>query len=285
MAGVDIAHLRNWLGRSRDDEDLISLRQARLMAATVEYHAAQSLLPGGDLPPLWHWTYFLEGVPESKLGQDGHPARGGFIPPVPLPNRMWAGGRVAFLAPLSIGTTLRKRSSIMAVDHKLGSSGDLVFVTVLHEILSPQGELLIREEQDLVFKGAAPPAPRQDVQPASRPAQHSRSYLPTATMLFRYSALTFNSHRIHYDADYCRTTEGYRAPVVHGPLNATMLASYTEEVTGRRLTRFEYRGMAPALLGEPITLCADVEQERVSLRALLADGTLCMKAEAVVATK
>lgn len=280
--GIDLEYLRGWLGRTRDDEDLIALRHAVLMAATVEYHAAEALRTGGSLPPLWHWSYFLEGVAESGLGSDGHPARGGFMPPVPLPNRMWAGGRVTFLAPVCVGATVRKRSSIIRLEHKLGSTGDLVFVTVLHELQSQQGEPLIREEQDLVFKGAAPAARTPAPPAAAAAARFSKRYLPTATMLFRYSALTFNSHRIHYDADYCRDVEGYRSPVVHGPLNATMLAAFAEEASGKRLTQFDYRGLAPALLGDTITLNADIAGNRVTLYAALDNGTVCMRAEAEV---
>ena len=134
-------HLRSWIGRSRSDEDEVSIRHARLMAATVDYFAPERLSSEGNLPPLWHWIYFLEGLPPGELGGDGHPARGGFLPPVPLRNRMWAGGRVSFLAPVPMGAHVRKTSRILTVDHKQGRSGDLVFVTVLHE-----PELLIFDE-------------------------------------------------------------------------------------------------------------------------------------------
>lgn len=280
MSKIDLDYLRTWIGKSRTDEDLIACRHARLLAATIDYSAPETISDGERLPPLWHWAYFLEGLPARELGSDGHPARGGFMPPVPLPNRMWAGGRVSFIAPLIIGATVRKTSSILNVNHKAGQSGDLVFVTVLHELQSPQGELFIREEQDLVYKDSTPPA-----RPPSAPAveTHSRfttTYTPNSTMLFRYSALTFNGHRIHYDVDYCRETEGYQNLVIHGPLNATMLAGYAEKISGRRLREFSYRGLSPALLGNSITIHADVENDGVTLSATLDDGTICMKAEA-----
>lgn len=278
-------HLRSWIGKSRSDEDHISLRHARLMAATIDYFAPESLGEGGCLPPLWHWLYFLEGLPPGELGRDGHPARGGFLPPVPLGNRMWAGGRVSFLAPVPMGTCVRKTSRILKVDHKQGRSGDLVFVTVLHELWSSQNEPLVREEHDIVYKDVSTPASPKPPEVAEPAGQFTRTFTPTSTTLFRYSALTFNGHRIHYDADYCREVEGYRNLVIHGPLNATLLAGFAEEISARRLAVFNYRGVSPAVLGETITLHADLQGDRVELRATLSNGALCMQAEAVVASR
>jgi 3-methylfumaryl-CoA hydratase len=281
MNNIDLEYLRTWIGKSRTDEDLISGRHALLMAATVDYPAPERIACGENLPPLWHWTYFLEGLPARELGPDGHPARGGFMPPVPLPNRMWAGGRVTFQSPILIGSTIRKESSILKVDHKVGNSGDLVFVTVLHELKSLQGEPLIREEQDIVYKDSTPPGrPPASATAVEQSARFTKTFTPTSTMLFRYSALTFNGHRIHYDADYCRETEGYDNLVIHGPLNATMLACYAEEVGGNPLRSFSYRGLAPALLGNAITLHATVLERCVTLYATLDNGTICMQAEA-----
>jgi len=282
MGEIDLEHLRTWIGKSRTDEDLISARHAQLMAATVDYPSAERVRDGEFLPPLWHWIYFLEGLPSRELGRDGHPARGGFLPPVPLANRMWAGGRVSFLAPLRIGSVARKESSIRNVEHKTGRSGNLVFVTVLHELKSPQGELLIREEHDIVYKDATPAAKSAPVPPLATPAQFRRAWMPTTTTLFRYSALTFNGHRIHYDADYCRQVEAYPNLVIHGPLNATLLASFAEEVSGRRLRDFSYRGLSPALLGDSITLHANVLGERVVLHATRDKDNVCMQAEATL---
>ncbi|KAF0166509.1 MAG: hypothetical protein FD157_457 [Rhodocyclaceae bacterium] len=282
MGKIDLNHLRTWIGKSRSDEDLISARHARLMAATVDYPAAGRICDGEALPPLWHWIYFLDGLPSRELGRDGHPARGGFLPPVPLANRMWAGGRLSFLAPVRIGSIARKESSILNVEHKSGRSGDLVFVTVLHELKSPQGDLLIREEHDIVYKDANAPGKSAAVAPPAMPAQFSRTYAPTTTTLFRYSALTFNGHRIHYDADYCRDVEAYPNLVIHGPLNATMLASHAEEVSGRRLRDFNYRGLSPALLGDSITLHANLLGDSVVLYATRNTDTVCMQAEAML---
>ncbi len=280
MSEIDLKHLRSWIGKTHCDTDLIAARHARLMAATVDLANPQRIHDGAALPPLWHWIYFLEGLPPSELGRDGHPARGGFLPPVPLANRMWAGGRVAFAAPLPIGSTVHKHSSILNVDHKQGRSGDLVFVTVLHEIRSEQNQLLIHEEHDIVYKG--PTAPGATPKPAHTPApgQFTKTVTPTSTTLFRYSALTFNGHRIHYDLDYCRNVEGYNNLVIHGPLTATLLANFAEEVGASRVLDFSYRGLSPALIGDSITLHADLDGKQVALRAVLGDGTISMQAEA-----
>lgn len=277
---IDLNYLSRWIGKTRTDEDLLSVRHARLMAAAIEYAAPEKICEGERLPPLWHWIYFLEGVPASELGHDGHPARGGFMPPVLLPNRMWAGGRMEFISPVIIGTTLRKESSILKVDHKRGNSGDLVFVTVLHELKTVQGDLLIREEQDIVFKDSTGSGNNSGILAAAPSAQFTKTYTPTSTTLFRYSALTFNGHRIHYDVDYCRNEEGYRNLVIHGPLNATMLAGYAEEISGKSLREFSYRGLSPALLGDSITLHAVVQDGRIFLAAMLGNGAVCMQAEA-----
>jgi 3-methylfumaryl-CoA hydratase len=280
---IDLEHLRTWIGRSRADQDVISARHARLMAATVDHPQPDRIRDGEPLPPLWHWIYFLEGLPPGELGRDGHPARGGFLPPVPLANRMWAGGRLSFIRPVPIGATLRKESQILKVDHKAGRAGDLVFVTVQHELKSSAGELLVREEHDIVYKDAAPPPPRRETSiPRSDDAPGKR-FVPTATTLFRYSALTFNGHRIHYDQDYCRNVEGYANLVIHGPLIATMLAGFAGEAGPRQLREFSYRALSPALLGEALALSASLDGDRALLAARRDDGTICMQAEGALA--
>ena len=279
MTAIDLAYLRTWIGRSHNDEDVITSRHARLMAATVDYPHPDRIRDGEPLPPLWHWIYFLEGLPPGELGRDGHPARGGFLPPVPLANRMWAGGRLAFIAPVPIGARVNKASRVLAVDLKTGRAGDLVFVTVLHELTAMSGELLVREEHDIVYKNASPAAlGTGDAEPLPADA-HCRPFVPTSTTLFRYSALTFNGHRIHYDQDYCRNVEGYPNLVIHGPLTATMLANFAEEAGGRHLREFSYRGLRPALLGEALTLVAEITGTTAVVSARLANGATCMRAE------
>jgi 3-methylfumaryl-CoA hydratase len=258
------------------------------MAATVDHRAPSEVRDGEALPALWHWIYFLEGLPAHELGSDGHPARGGFLPPVPLANRMWAGGRVRFVAPVPIGATVLRRSTVLGVDHKRGRTGDLVFVTVRHELESATGQPLVHEEHDIVYKGPSrASAGAVETRPPSASAlgapAATRTFVPTSTTLFRYSALTFNGHRIHYDADYCRDVEGYPSLVVHGPLVATLLANAAEELGGRRLGGFDYRALAPAFLGDTITLGATLDAGRIELVATLHDGRACMRAEASLA--
>jgi 3-methylfumaryl-CoA hydratase len=228
---IDLPHLRRWIGRHQEDQDVLSVRHARLMAATLGLEP-EALHEGARLPPLWHWLYFLEARLPAELGRDGHPARGGFLPPVPLANRMWAGGRVAFLAPLPLGATVAKRSEVTAVEHKTGRSGELVFVTVRHELFH-EGARALAVEHDIVHRD-----PGKEGRPA-RPlgaagaAQHQKPFVPTSTAPLRCSALTFDGHRIHHDADHRRGVEGYADLVVHGPLCATLLAGCAEEVTGK----------------------------------------------------
>ncbi|MDO8597347.1 MAG: MaoC family dehydratase N-terminal domain-containing protein [Sulfuricaulis sp.] len=280
MSTVDIAHLRQWIGKTQTDRDLLSVRHAGLMAATLGLPPA-NFMAGTPLPPLWHWIYFLTGLPPAELGRDGHPARGGFLPPVPLENRMWAGGSLEFHATIPLGATVERRSSILSVEHKQGRSGELVFVAVLHQLLYA-GELAISEVHDLVYKdptstSAGVPA---TATPAMPIAQHSQAFYPDSTTLFRYSALTFNGHRIHYDADYCRSVESYPNLVIHGPLNATMLAAFAEKLSGRRLKTFRYRGLRPSLLGNSLTVNAAEDGAGLLLWIGLPDGSVAMRAEA-----
>ena len=279
MSILELDRLRQWVGRETSDTDVLSVRHARLMAATLGLSQGE-LEQGSPLPPLWHWIYFLEGLPPDGLGRDGHPARGGFLPPVPLPNRMWAGGTVQFNEPVHLDSQAEKRSRIQAVEHKQGRSGDLVFVTVLHEILQ-EGTIKIRETHDIVYKGAAGTSGTAPAAPMSAP-ERSRTVRPNSTMLFRYSALTFNGHRIHYDMDYCRNVEGYPNLVIHGPLCATLLAGFAQEVGGRPVKEFRYRGVQPSLLGTELTLnaCDATSDGEMALWVALPGGTVSMRAQA-----
>jgi 3-methylfumaryl-CoA hydratase len=278
MSSIDITHLQQWVGRETLADDVLSVRHARLMAATLGLSQAPFDM-GAPLPPLWHWLYFLEGLPPAELGRDGHPARGGFLPPVPLANRMWAGGDVQFSASLPLGAPVLKRSTILTVEHKQGRTGELVFVTVLHEVLH-EGTVAISEKQDIVYKDPTPPG-RTTPSPAMPAALHRSDFVPTSTTLFRYSALTFNGHRIHYDVDYCRDVEGYSNLVVHGPLNATMLAAHAQQAAGRPLKRFQYRGLQPSLLGNALTVnAAPNEEGGMTVWVALPDGAVSMRAEA-----
>jgi len=275
---VDLDYLRTWIGRDTISEDTLSVRHARLMAATLGL-PQEDVVAGAPLPPLWHWLYFLQGLSPSELGRDGHPARGGFLPPVPLANRMWAGGQLTFHAPLALGTTVRKRSAVRSVEHKRGRSGDLIFVTVRHEMLGGD-QVAITEDHDIVYKPPTPPGSARQL-PATMPAPvHTESFEATSTMLFRYSALTFNGHRIHYDVDYCREVEGYDNLVVHAPLQATLLAGLAARLDARPLKRFRYRAVQPNLLGTPLTVNAAPGGEGFVVWTALPDGGVSVQAEA-----
>ena len=241
----------DWVGHAAERAEVIELAPAVRMAALLDWQIAPQ--PGDALPPLWHWLYHADPAPTASLGRDGLPARGGFLPPVPLPRRMWAGGRVSFAAPLRIGETARKTSRVKSIQEKQGRSGALAFVTVEHVIDGPAGEA-VREEHDIVYRGApdpsAPTRPPEAGPPADAVWRHD--HVMDEAALFRYSALTYNPHRIHYDVDFCRDEEGYPGLVVHGPLLATLLAELCRANAGERaLRRFDYRAVAPVFAHQP----------------------------------
>jgi hydroxyacyl-ACP dehydratase HTD2-like protein with hotdog domain len=268
------------VGRTETREDVFDARLAEGLAATLGVPT-----PEGALPPLWHWVLFQDWRQPDGIGADGHPKRGGFLPALPdLARRMWAGGRLSFGdAGLHVGDRVRRVSTIRAVNEKQGGSGRLVFVTVRHELSNARGQVLT-EEQDLVYRSAegaavkpAPPAPEFG-------AEVTRRMTPDTVMLFRYSALTGNGHRIHYDADYARGEEGYPGLVVHGPLQATLLAAAVlEAAPGRRLARFAFRGLLPCFAGLPLTILARAQGEAARAETRDASGATCMSADASLA--
>ncbi|MFT4195058.1 MaoC family dehydratase N-terminal domain-containing protein [Ottowia sp.] len=268
-----------WVGRTEESADQITATPIRLMQATLDAAHPAALPP--HLPPLWHWLYFLPGERQSNIGPDGHPRRGGFLPPVSLPRRMWAGGRLQLLRPLAVGEAVRRVSLIKSVNTKEGRSGQLVFVTVRHEV-SGAGGVAIREEQDIVYRDA--PAPGAPVpQPAAAPTDehHSRTITPDPVLLMRYSALTFNGHRIHYDRPYAMQEEGYPGLVVHGPLIATLLMEELRRAHPARAVRsFEFKAMSPLFDTAPFSVNGKVEGGRASLWARGPQGQLAMQASA-----
>lgn len=275
---ADIEELRTWVGNARVVVDIITAKWCDLMYQTLDSETVPSL--GDPLPPLWHWIYFLESVPLSQLGRDGHPQRGGFLPPVDLPRRMWAGSRVGFASPILIGDTVTKTSTISAVAMKEGSSGPLCFVTVNHE-LSVDGRLCLSEEQDLVYRQDPDPnAPKPEPKPAPTIADWSVIIKPSPVQLFRYSALTFNGHRIHYDRTYAGEVEGYPGLVVHGPLTATLLADLAASSEDQPLSRFEFRALSPLFDSEPFSINGKANGSNISLWATTPGGGLAMTAEA-----
>ena len=260
-------------GRTEDRTDVVARGLVRGMAATLDMAE-----PQGALPPLWHWMLFADWTPASGLGPDGHPKRGGFLPPVhDLPRRMWAGGRIQFHAPLHAGDAVTRRSTILSVTEKAGGSGALVFVTVRHEISNLAGPVLT-EEQDIVYRGTEGDAVKPGVPAPPIAAAAAREMFPDPVLLFRYSALTGNGHRIHYDADYVRDVEGYPGLIVHGPLQATWMAMLAAELGP--LARFSFRGRRPAVAGSAMQVEAWHGDTGVNLRTRDATGAVCMTAEA-----
>ncbi len=235
-----------WIGRRETVHDQLSRNLLMRIAATF---GEATPAHGEALPPLWQWCFFQEPVAESGLGADGHPARGGFLPPADDRNRMWAGGRVEFFEPLRAGGEAQRETQILQVEEKHGRSGALLFVTLRHDYRQ-DGTLCIREEQDIVYRQPSPPkAGSGEALPAG---QWREAVEPTPTLLFRYSAVTFNGHRIHYDWPYVTETEGYSGLVVHGPLIATLnLRAFCRAHPEARLRRFAYRGLRPLIAPQP----------------------------------
>jgi 3-methylfumaryl-CoA hydratase len=268
----------DWIGNQDSAMDMISLRPARFMQATLDRDP--DLREGDVLPPLWHWLYFHDAKPERDLGRDGHPKKGGFLPPVALPRRMWAGGRFTFERPVKIGVMAEKRSSVLNVVEKTGRSGDLCFVTVQHEIFQNE-KLCLTEEHDIVYReDPGPNAPKRDIPRAPQSSEFSRDVQPTEVMLFRYSALTFNGHRIHYDVDYARAIEGYDGLVFHGPLTATLLIDLACSKTGAFPKSFSFRGVSALAGMNAFKIQGHQTDNAVDLWAKTATGDLAMSARA-----
>lgn len=280
---LDIDQLRKWVGKSEQCAEQIAPFPSRALAATLDredppYEA------GSALPPLWQWMHFLTISPLREAGADGHPKRGGFLPPVPLPRRMWAGSRLEFIQPLRIGETATKTSTILKVDHKSGRTGDLVFVTVRHAYACSSG-LAINEEHDIVYRDApAPGTPAPSPPPARSDATWRRAIHPDPVLLFRYSALTFNSHRIHYDLPYVTGEEGYAGLIVHGPLIATlMLDLVRREQPGATVKSFSFRAVSPVISGAPFEVQGKPNGNEVELWAVNGSGGLAMEGKATLA--
>ena len=249
MMDTDVAHLRHWIGRTEERADLVTARLVHGLLATLDRD-------GDTVPPAIHWCLAPAIARELLLGPDGHPERGEFLPPVPLPRRMWAGGAIEFFDALRIGDQVTRRSRIADVQAKIGRSGTLCFVTVDHDYATARGPTL-KERQDIVYREADSPT-RRDAAPESRPTPRwRRTMTADAVMLFRYSALTFNGHRIHYDRTYCREVEHYPGLVVHGPLQATLLIEHAVATRGEaRPRRFTFRAMRPLFDGTAFSINA-----------------------------
>ncbi|AZC95276.1 FAS1-like dehydratase domain-containing protein [Pseudomonas chlororaphis] len=263
-----------WIGRSQQARDLLSDNLLKRIAATLGEPVPAH---GAALPPLWQWCFFQEPLAESALGGDGHPARGGFLPPAANRNRMWAGGRLEFFEPLRAGFDAHCVSTISHVEEKTGRTGALLFVTVRHEY-SQDGRLAIREEQDIVYREPSPP--KQGSGEALIQGDWREAVEPSPTLLFRYSAVTFNGHRIHYDFPYVTETEGYPGLVVHGPLIATLsLRAFCRAHPGARLRRFSYRGLRPLIAPQSFEVGGRIVRPGVAELWAGNDGGLAQRGE------
>lgn len=279
ISGLDYS---DTIGREETREEIIASARVRALAATLDLDA----VPGsGGLPPAWHWLYFNPFERRSILGTDGHPLRGGFLPDVALPRRMWAGSRIEYFRPILLDEPASKKSVIEKAVTKSGKAGALVFVTVRHEI-SSGNNLCIREEQDIVYRGSSSGSSAVEAPPAPDAAEWSEEFTPDPVLLFRYSALTSNGHRIHYDHPYATGEEGYPDLVVHGPLTATLLHGLACRAhPAQRLARFSFRAVSPLYASKSFHIEAkQISPTELMLWARHADGGLAMKADAVFDT-
>ncbi|WP_280151400.1 MaoC family dehydratase N-terminal domain-containing protein [Piscinibacter sp. XHJ-5] len=279
-----LSSLRDWTGRTERRSDEATAAPLAALSATLDRDDPLPV-PGSDVPPLAHWLYFTPLARQSEIGPDGHARRGGFLPPVPLPRRMWAGGRLQFEHALQVGDEITRDSRIADVSIKEGRSGALVFVTVRHEITNARG-VALTEEHDIVYRdnpqpGAAVPTP----QPAPADDRFSRGIVPDPVLLFRYSALTFNGHRIHYDRPYATGVEGYPGLIVHGPLIATLLLDLLRRQQPQaRVLRFSFKAVRPLFDIHPFAVCGRPDGERrFALWARDHEGLLAMQATADIA--
>jgi 3-methylfumaryl-CoA hydratase len=274
----DLDHLRQWIGRSNQATDVVTAQLVKGLRATLFMEIGEPR-PGDAAPFTAHWCLGQPVYPMSELGPDGHPTRGGFLPPVPLPRRMWAGGELEFFEALRVGDEVTRTSRISDVTMKTGSTGVLCFVSVDHLITTPRGTAL-RERQDLVYRDIAA-APAAAKPPAPAPAaQHRESHIADPVLLFRYSALTFNGHRIHYDRDYVTKVEGYPGLIFHGPMQAAFLVEFASRLHGGAAPKkFSCRGVQPLFEGE-FSVNANVTGAGMELWTANSDGLPTMKGTA-----
>ena len=275
---LDADYLRQWIGNEETIEETISAEPLLRMAATLDREPRQWAV-GDEMPALWHWAYFLTPTRASELGRDGHAALGDFLPPVPLPRRMWAGSKLDFIQPLRVGDLARKESSIRDVTVKQGRTGNLCFVEVEHCIFVGE-QLRLSETHSIVYRDVKQAGEDTMLPPeAPNDSQWSREVIPTSILLFRYSATTFNAHRIHYDLDFCRLQEGYPGLVFHGPLTATLLLELAlENNPGASIKSLDFRAYGPLFDNAPFTLNGKMDGNKAEMWAANTDNRLAMKA-------
>ena len=280
------AELRAWVGRSETVRDQIGATPVVALTATLD-HPASPVPAGTPLPPLWHWLYFLPMHRQSEIGADGHARRGGFLPPVPLPRRMWAGSQFEFRAPIRVGDAVERTSTIADVSVKEGRTGRLVFVKVRHELrCNGAAEPALLEYHDIVYREAKQPG---DVEPPPQPAPAAaawqRELVPDDVLLFRYSALTFNGHRIHYDRRYVTEVEGYPGLIVHGPLIATLLLDLLRrQAPDTDVASYSFKAVRPTFDLHPFSVNGTPQADGKTIRLWAADhdGWLTMDATATL---
>ncbi|MEP6655713.1 MAG: MaoC family dehydratase N-terminal domain-containing protein [Betaproteobacteria bacterium] len=279
-------NLKEWIGASETVADVITATPYAALSATLD-RPAERPSTGTLLPALWHWLYFLPLHRQSEIGPDGHAKRGGFLPPVPLPRRMWAGSQFEFHQPLRVGDSIIRLSTIHDVTEKSGRTGPLVFVKVRHEIRRHgESEVALTEFHDIVYREAPKPddvAPPPKQAPASAPWE--RQWIPDDVLLFRYSALTFNGHRIHYDRRYVTEVEGYPGLIVHGPLIATLLLDLLRHrLPHAEVTHYEFRAVRPIFDIDHFFVCGEPQQDGKTFHLWARDheGWLTMDATAVI---
>lgn len=284
MTDIDIGYLQQWVGKQESSEDDISLFPARALAAALN----NDRLPekGDALPLFWEWMYFLATPRGDETGADGHPAKGGFLPPVPLPRRMWAAGEVESVRALVIGEPATRVSTIESVELKSGSTGTLVFVNVRHEIFQ-RDELCISQVQNIVYR-EQPAGDGPVALPAGKAAPETFDFTqvitPDPVLLYRFSALTYNGHRIHYDRDYAVSEELYPALVVHGPLLVTLLLELKRaKLADRQIKSFKFRAMRPTFDNQTFNVSGKVDDGALALWSSDADGFVCMTIKADLA--
>ena len=277
---LDLDNLRQWIGRSAQVSDTVTAQLTKGLRATLFLEIGEPKL--GDAAPITvHWCLGQPVVAMSELGPDGHPARGGFLPPVPLPRRMWAGGELEFVDALRVGDEVTRTSRIADVTLKTGSTGTLCFVAVDHLIATSRGTA-IRERQDIVYRNVSPAA-AASAKPAAPPpaAQHRETHMADTVLLFRYSALTFNGHRIHYDRDYVTRVEGYPGLIFHGPMQAALLVEFAAKLRGGRVPKkFSYRGVQPLFEGSEFSVNANITDAGMELWTANSERQPTMKATA-----
>ncbi len=266
---------REWIGRKLVRQDLIGERTVAEFEATLSPH----LFATGTAPLGIHWCLSPDIVTSDQLGGDGHPRLGNFLPEVGLPRRMWAGGELKLHGSFNVGDIVQKQTVIRDVSFKTGKSGKLCFVTVHHDY-AVNGKTIIEERQDIVYREATKTNSALLSSTTVEPTNMAWSVAPTSTMLFRYSAMTFNGHRIHYDEPYARNVEGYAGLVVHGPLQATLMLNLAATIMGRVPRYFSYRGVSPLLLAERFFVDAAHTNEAMTLQTISAEGIVTMTGQA-----